>query len=159
MQETTVFERIRLLLDENGAVYDVLRHEPVYTSEEAAAIRGTPLASGAKALICKGEDQVVMFVLPADRKLANREIRRSRKWRKLRFLNRDEVLELTGLQPGSIPPFGSLFGLPTLCDARLGENERINFNAGDHSISVSMSYADYVRVESPELGKFADASA
>ena len=158
MQEVTVFERIRRLLDEKGVAYDVLRHEPVYTSEEAAAVRGTPLASGAKALNCKGEEQIVMFVLPADRKLANREIRRARRWRKLRFLNRDEVLALTGLQPGSIPPLGSLFGLPTLCDSRLGENERINFNAGDHSISVSMHYADYVRVESPELGDFADAS-
>jgi Ala-tRNA(Pro) deacylase len=95
-----------------------------------------------------------MFVLPADRKLANREIRQSRKWRKLRFLSRGEVFDLTGLQPGSIPPFGSLFNLPTLCDSRLGENERINFNAGDHSISVSMSYTDYVRVETPGMGQF-----
>lgn len=158
MQEPSVFERVRALLDAHGVAYDVLRHAPVYTSEEAAAVRGTPLASGAKALVCKGEDQVVMFVVPADRKLANREIRQSRKWRKLRFLSRDEVLELTGLEPGSIPPFGSLFNVPTLCDTRLGENERINFNAGDHSISVSMSYADYVRVEAPEMGRFASES-
>ncbi len=156
MQELTVFERIRHLLDENNVAYEVLRHEPVYTSEEAAAVRGTPLASGAKALICKGDDQIVMFILPADRRLASREIRRSRKWRKLRFLSRDEVLELTGLQPGSIPPFGHLFDLPTLCDDRLAENERINFNAGDHSISVSMRYEDYLRVENPEMGEFAD---
>ncbi len=155
MQESTVFEQVRQLLDKNNITYDVLRHEPVYTSEEAAAIRGTPLASGAKALICKGGDRVVMFVLPADRKLDSRAVRRSRSWRKLRFLGRDEVAELTGLQPGSIPPFGSLFNLPTLCDTRLGENERINFNAGDHSISVSMTYADYVRVESPEMDEFA----
>jgi Ala-tRNA(Pro) deacylase len=65
-------------------------------------------------------------------------------------------LELTGLAPGSIPPFGSLFGLPTLCDERLGENEVINFNAGDHGISVSMTYADYVRAEKPEQGEFAE---
>ncbi len=158
MQESSVFEQISQLLDENNVTYDVLRHEPVYTSQEAAAIRGTPLASGAKALICKGGDQVVMFILPADRKLDSRAVRRSRGWRKLRFLGRDEVVELTGLQPGSIPPFGSLFNLPTLCDTRLGENEQINFNAGDHSISVSMTYADYVRVESPEMGEFADAT-
>ena len=152
---STVFERVCQLLESKDVSYDVLRHEAVYTSEEAAAVRGTPLASGAKALICKGGDGVVMFVLPADRKLASREIRRARKWRKLRFLGRDEVLELTGLQPGSIPPFGSLFGLVTLCDERLAENERINFNAGDHSISVSMTYVDYARVESPEMGLFA----
>ena len=51
---------------------------------------------------------------------------------------------------------GSLFGLPTLCDEWLGENEIINFNAGDHGISVSMRYADYVLAEKPELGTFAE---
>ncbi|NQT14295.1 MAG: hypothetical protein HQ582_16180 [Planctomycetes bacterium] len=150
----SVFERIEKLLTQHGASFDVLRHEPVYTSEEAAAIRGTPLASGAKALICKAEAEFVMFVLPADRKLASKEVRRARRWRKLRFAGREEVEQLTGLAPGSIPPFGSLFGLPTLCDRRLGENDTINFNAGDHTISVSMRYDDYIRVESPELDLF-----
>ena len=77
-------------------------------------------------------------------------------FKELRFATREEVLELTGLAPGSIPPFGSLFGLPTLCDERLGDNDVINFNAGDHSISVSMRYADYVLAEKPELGTFAE---
>jgi len=65
-------------------------------------------------------------------------------------------LELTGLTPGSIPPFGSLFNLRTHCDERLSENEIINFNAGDHGISVSMHYTDYVQVEKPDLGMFAE---
>ena len=39
---------------------------------------------------------------------------------------------------------------------RLGENDVINFNAGDHRVSVSMRYADYVRVEKPELGTVAE---
>ena len=106
-----VFERICQLLELHKIKCDVLRHEPVYTSEEAAAVRGTPLASGAKALICKGDNEVVMFVLPADRKLASREIRRERKWRKLRFLGREEVLELTGLQPGFNSPVRKPFRL------------------------------------------------
>ncbi len=119
-------------------------------------VRGVPLASGAKALVCKGGDEFVLFVLPADRKLASKAVRRGRGWRKLRFATADEVQELTGLKPGSIPPFGSLFNLPTLCDSRLSENETINFNAGDHGISVSMAYGDYVEVEAPELGVFAE---
>jgi Ala-tRNA(Pro) deacylase len=144
------------MLTEQAVTFEVLRHEPVYTSEQAAAVRGTPLSSGAKALICKGDDRFVMFVLPADRKLASRAIRQARGWRKLRFATAEEVQELTGLKPGAIPPFGSLFGLPTFCDSRLGENQTINFNAGDHRISVSMAYADYVKVEKPELGAFAE---
>ena len=44
--------------------YNVLRHAPVFTSEVAAAVRGTPLASGAKALICKVDDRFVLIVPP-----------------------------------------------------------------------------------------------
>ena len=152
----SVFDRIESLLKDRGITFQVLRHEPVFTSEEAARVRGTPLASGAKALIIKVEEGFVMFVVPADRKLDSHAVRRAKGWRKMRFATREEVLELTGLTPGSIPPFGSLFGLSTHCDERLGENEIINFNVGDHGISVSMRYADYVLVEKPELGKFAE---
>ena len=64
---------------------------------------------------------------------------------------REEVEQWTGLQPGSIPPFGSLFNLPTCCDPALARNESINFNAGDHCISVQMSYADFVALEKPRM--------
>jgi Ala-tRNA(Pro) deacylase len=152
----TVFERVENLLKQRGIEFKVLRHEPVFTSEEAARIRGTPLSSGAKALICKGDDAFAMFVLPADRKLDSSAVRRARGWKKLRFATREEVLERTGLAPGSIPPFGSLFNLATYCDRRLSENEAINFNAGDHGISVSMQYRDYLAAEKPEEGIFAE---
>lgn len=150
----SVFDRVETLLRQHGIPFEVLRHEPVYTSQQAADIRGTPLASGAKALVCKGDDRFVLFVLPADLKLDSKAVRLAQGWKKLRFADAQEVLRLTGLEPGSIPPFGSLFGLPTLCDVRLGNNQMINFNAGDHCISVSMPYADYVRAESPQLGDF-----
>jgi Ala-tRNA(Pro) deacylase len=151
-----VFDRLSNLLDGNSIAYQVLRHAPVFTSEEAAAARGTPLASGAKALICKADDQFVMIVLPADRKLASKEVRKAGGIKSLRFANREEVEQLTGLTPGSIPPFGQLFNLPTWCDQRLAEQPQINFNAGDHSISISLAYADYVTVERPKLGAFAE---
>jgi Ala-tRNA(Pro) deacylase len=152
----SVFQKLEDFLRQHDIGFNVLRHEPVYTSDEAARIRGTPLSSGAKALICKGDNAMVMFVLPADRKLDSAAVRRTLNWKKLRFATREEVLALTALTPGSIPPFGSLFKLTTYCDQRLGENVTINFNAGDHGISVSMSYHDYIVAEEPKLGTFAE---
>ena len=70
-----VFDRIEDLLKERGVPFTVLRHEPVFTSEQAAAVRGTPLASGAKALVVKTGERFVMLVLPADRKLDSRKAR------------------------------------------------------------------------------------
>jgi Ala-tRNA(Pro) deacylase len=153
---STIFERLVALLEQQGVPHQVLRHEPVYTSEDAARVRGTTLASGAKALVCKADDRFVMFVLPADRRLASKLVRRTMGLRNLRFADREEVAQVTGLTPGSIPPFGFLFGLETWCDARLAEQEVINFNAGDHAISISMRYADYERVEQPKQGLFAE---
>lgn len=147
----TVLDRIIALLDKVGTSYDLLRHAPVFTSEEAAQVRGTSLASGAKALVCKADDRFVMFVLPANRKLDSKLAKAALGIKSLRFASREEVLELTGLAPGSIPPFGQLFSLPTWCDAALAGEPRINFNAGDHAVSVSMTYDDYVRVEQPTI--------
>lgn len=147
----SVCERLQERLRQGNVAHTVLRHEPVYTSEQAAAVRGTTLASGAKALIVKAGDGFVMLVLPADRKLDSRKARTALGVKALRFGTKEEVKELTGLEPGSIPPFGSLFGLPTHCDPALGENASINFNAGDHAVSVQLAYADYVAFEKPEF--------
>lgn len=152
----SVFSRICGLLDGQAIEYAVLRHEPVFTSEEAAAIRGVPLASGAKALVCKIDDRFVLIVLPADRKLASKAAKKELGGKSLRFATKEEVLELTSLTPGSIPPFGSLFNLPTFCDVALAEQPQINFNAGDHAISVSMTFAAYQAAEKPTLGNFAE---
>ena len=152
----SVFERLEELLRGKGIAFEVLRHAPVFTSEEAAAVRGTPLASGAKALICKADEQFLMIVLPADRKLASKLVRKAANAKSLRFASREEVEQLTALVPGSIPPFGSLFSLPTWCDERLSEQPRINFNAGDNAISISMAYTDYLMAEQPRLGAFAE---
>jgi len=148
-----VFERLHQRLMDAGVRFTVLRHEPVYTSEQAAAIRGTALASGAKALVVKAGDGFCLLVLPADRKLDNRKARQTLGIKTLRFATVEEVKQHTGLAPGSIPPFGSLFGLATYFDPKLAENASINFNAGDHAISVSMAYADYVAIEKPALAE------
>src|SRR5262245_62805376 len=126
-----VFGRVEAKLREAGVPFAVTRPAPVYTSEEAAAVHGTPLASGAKALVVKAGESYRMLVVPADRKLDSRKARAALGVKALRFATREEVEQLTGLQPGSIPPFGSLFGLPTACDPALGDNPAINFNAGD----------------------------
>jgi Ala-tRNA(Pro) deacylase len=152
--DESVFLRVESLLKQHGVSFEVLRHLPVFTSEQAAAVRGVALSTGAKALVCKVDDRFVMFVVPGDRKLDSKGVRHALGIHALRFATPEELRELTGLLPGAVPPFGSLFALSTHCDTRLGENELINFNAGDRSISVSLRFKDYLQVENPNLGCF-----
>src|SRR5882672_2538296 len=84
----TVFDRLSGFLQGQGVQFSVLQHAPVFTSEEAAAVRGTSLASGAKALICKADEQFVLIVLPADRRLASKQVRKVAGLKSLRFATR-----------------------------------------------------------------------
>jgi Ala-tRNA(Pro) deacylase len=119
----TVFDRLHARLQHAGIAFTVLRHEPVFTSEQAAAVRGTSLASGAKALVTKAGERFLLLVLPADRKLDSRKAREALGVKSLRFATRQA----------------------------LAENPSINFNAGDHAISIQMGYADYEAFEKPRL--------
>lgn len=142
------------MLDAAGVEYTLSEHEPVYTSAEAAEVRGVLLETGAKALVLKVDDAFLMVVLPADRSLDSKKVKKLRGAKSIRFANREELARLTGLEPGAVPPFGQLFALDTLCDDRLAGNELINFNAGSHCHSIQMRTADYISFERPVMGMF-----
>lgn len=61
----------------------------------------------------------------------------------------------SGCVPGSVPPFGSIIGLPTYVDVRLAENEIIHFNAGSLTDSVRMPYKAYIEIEKPIVSNIA----
>src|SRR5438270_13832632 len=100
----SAFDRLEEKLRQAGVPFSVSRHAPAYTSEEAAAVRGTPLSSGAKALVVKAGDAFVLLVLPADRKLDSRGARAGLGVKALRFATREQLGQLTGLELGSVPP-------------------------------------------------------
>ena len=58
---------------------------------------------------------------------------------------------MTGLVPGSVPPFGRpIMPFPLYVDAAIQENDRIAFNAGSLTDSMILPMADYLRVAKPE---------
>jgi len=143
---TAVTERLEQWLKAEGARFRLFEHAPVFTSAEAAQIRGTPIESGAKALVLLAADAPVHVVLPGSRRVDNAKVRAILGTRTLRFATPEELLALTGCVPGAVPPFGNLFGLPVLVDAALAAREEIAFNAGSNTRSIIMPCADFLRL-------------
>ena len=153
--------RIKALLDAEACWYETFEHQPVRTSEEAAATRpGYGLHQGAKAIILrvkrsKNDKFFVMLVFPADRKFDAKAVKDYFVARDIRFANEDEVAALTGgIQPGGVPPFGNLFDLPVYATPELLALERIVFNAGDRRFSLAMRSADHRQLVQPEVFSF-----
>lgn len=153
--DETITERLTAFLRASDAAFTVMTHAPVRTSEEAARVRGTPLEQGAKALVFHADDRTVLLVVPADRRIDTRAFKRAYGVKNLRMVSADELHALTGLEPGAVPPFGALFGLPTYVDERLLTLPRIAFNAGSRGTSVVLATADYARLANATAGHFA----
>ncbi|MEI6510712.1 MAG: YbaK/EbsC family protein [Candidatus Uhrbacteria bacterium] len=146
----TVYEKIIELLNTNEAKYTTEHHEPTVTSEDASRVRGVSMHAGAKALVIHGKKTGThwLFVIPADLRFDAKKAK-AIVGEAVSFAQDPETV--TGCVRGSVPPLGSVIGLKTYCDARLAENETIHFNAGSLTDSVSMPYADYLRIENPEI--------
>jgi len=131
-------------------------HEPVYTSEEASRVRGVELRSGVKALVLKSGDGTYLLAdLAADRRADIKKLQEISKSRKLRFASREEVISVTGCEPGSVHPFGGLFGLSTYLDQSVMENEYVNFNIGLLTKSVRIRREDLTRLLGAVVADFA----
>lgn len=149
---------IRLVLDTAQVPYETFEHAPVRTSEEAAAVRPEfSLAQGTKSLIVRvkerdGTRRFVLVVVPGDRKFDIKKLRQVLGVKDLRFAYEGEVREVTGgVEPGGVPPFGNIFGLPVIADERVFNNETIICNAGDRAFSIALASRDYREIVKPEV--------
>ena len=145
-----VLQAIREMLTGAEIAFREVSHEPTFTSEESARARGEEMRIGGKALLMRGGEAYLLFVLPADRKVDSGAIRKELNQRKLRFATKEELFELTRLVPGSVPPFGPpILPFTLYVDVGITENERIAFNAGSLTDSIVMGVEDYLRVAKP----------
>lgn len=152
-----VLTLIRRLLTEAGVAFDERVHAPTLTSQAAAEARGEDLKVGAKALLLSMGDTFRLFVLPADCKLDSAAVKRHFGIKRLRFATAEELLELTGLVPGSVPPFGSpVLPFELYADTGVGaQSDKVAFNAGSLTVSIIMAAADWEKVARPQRFAFA----
>lgn len=152
-----VYQRIIEEFTKAGVPFDPYEHPPVFTSEEAAAIRNTPLSQGAKALVLIADGKPVMVTVPGDRKMDTKAFKSAYGIKDLRMATPVEVEEVVGVKIGAVPPFGHIFGIPLYMDAALGREPAISFNAGLHTKSITVREPDYEKVAKPVVGEFSKA--
>lgn len=145
------YKAIIKLLQSNSINYEELEHEPVFTSEQAAKIRGLKLSQGAKALLLCADGQFLLAIVPGNRKLDTKAFKKTLGIKDLRFANPQEVIEVMGCPVGACYPLGVIANLKTYVDNHLAQEEIISFNAGLHTKSIKMKWGDYLKLAQPEL--------
>jgi Ala-tRNA(Pro) deacylase len=93
-----------------------------------------------------------MVVLPAPYHVALERLEEATGRRNLRLATEAEFIGLfSGCEPGAMPPFGNLYGIPVWVDESLTREDEIAFNAGNHQQTVHMKYGDFARLVQPRV--------
>lgn len=152
----TTHEKLIALLEQHNACYSLMEHEATGKCEAVAAIRGTEVGQGAKALVChvkgNGAKQYVLAILPADRQADLSKVAAAVGGKRASLASPAEVDSLTGCVFGAIPPFSFHHDLKLVVDPLLFERyEEIAFNAGRLDKSVVLNTTDYQRICQAEV--------
>ncbi|MBR9703663.1 hypothetical protein GOV10_06490 [Candidatus Woesearchaeota archaeon] len=147
-EDLSVFDNIVFLLNNNGNEFEILEHDFVHRSEDAAKVRGTNLQEAAKALVLRakakdGTKKFFMCVVSGDKKMDLRKVKELVNSKNVSLAHPDDVFSVTKLRVGTVPPFPGLFGLEGYCDSAVLKNEYVVFSAASHYKSIRMKAEEW----------------
>ena len=148
-----ILTKLRELLEQEKVPYSFHSHPEAYTALEIAALEHVKGRMLAKVVIVKNDaGELVMVVVPADRRVDFRKVAAVLGIEELQLAHESEFRKsFPACEVGSMPPFGNLFGLPVLVDELLVENDEIVFNAGTHTLTAKLKFADFRRLVQPRI--------
>lgn len=119
-------------LERNNVSYAVISHRPATTSRDTAAAAAVLPSRIAKPVILKDSRGYVMVVVPGDCHVevdkAGRQLNR-----RLHLAAEAEFAHLFGdCEAHAIPPLGPCYGIETVVDDRLLQQNDVCFVSGDH---------------------------
>jgi len=130
-------------LEWEGVDYDLLNHEPTFSSLYTAAAAHVPGDNLAKCVVLEDENGFLMAVIPATHELEldtlNQQLHRE-----LQFATEAEISDLfEDCDTGAVPPLVEAYGYEAVLDDSLSECDEIYMEAGDHAELVRISGRDF----------------
>lgn len=134
MDDTPALRRLREL----GVAHTVVRHGPVGSVAEAAAVRGIEVRDLVKTIVVRrGADDYVFVLVPGDREFSWPKLRTLLGVSRLSMPDADEAKRVTGYERGTITPFGSTHPWPVFADSSI-VGRSISMGGGAHGVGVKL---------------------
>jgi Ala-tRNA(Pro) deacylase len=145
---------IRYLNDKKIA-YEILHHPEAFTAQTIAAAEHVKGRHHAKVVMMKSASEHVMAVLPANSRVDLEKMETALGKTMTLETEPDFKALFPDCAPGTMPPFGNLYGLSTYVDRSLAQEDFIVFEAGTHTDAIKLQYKDYERAVNPVVEDFA----
>lgn len=135
--------------------YEVVRHGPVRSLEEAAEARGVSPAQVIKTMVVRRAAGDYLFVLvPGDRNISWPKLRSHLGVNRVSMPQADDALRVTGYERGTITPLGSTRDWPVLADTRV--TGMVSIGAGEHGVSLKVDGNDLMAALDADVADVTD---
>src|SRR5437868_2607217 len=129
------------LLTSRQVAFERLHHRPAYAANRIAQALHVPGREMAKSVLLRGPQGYVLAVLPSTHQIDLERLRQDLGEGQMEMATEDEMERVfPDCERGAMPPFGSLYQLPTLVDESLAEDEQIVFEGQNHEEAIRMRY-------------------
>jgi Ala-tRNA(Pro) deacylase len=153
--ETLVY--ILDFLRSKGVWFEGLLHQPASSSAKRARNARIAGRSVAKAVLIRAGGSYLLAVLPASRRIDLDRLSQviGLPVSDLRLATPEELLaSFPDCEPGVVPAFGRLYGVPTLVDSGLSEIADIAVSANTRHEGIWMHFSDFAAIEEPAQASF-----
>ena len=138
-------ERAIAAADGLGLRYQVTRHGPVSSLEEAAAARGLAPSQVIKTIVVRLAEGDHRFVLvPGGREISWPKLRGVLGVSRMSMPSAEVALAVTGYARGTITPLGSTHAWPVIADESLRGD--VSIGGGAHGVALTVDAAELARV-------------
>jgi len=141
---------VQRFLQQHNVWFERVEHERTLTAQTMAHAIHVAGYEVAKAVLLRADDGYVLAVLPAPRSVDTYRVRKILGAESVELATEADCgHEFLDCEYGARVPFGSQYGLKTLLDETLMDDEEIVFEGNTHEESFRMKLDDYRSLEDP----------
>jgi len=139
-------------LEKRGVPFNTMTHTRTHTTLDEAQALSIATDAVLKTVVLKTASGHALAVVPATRRLSMAFIRRATGDAHVRLATEAELQQHFGdFELGTIPPLGSLLGVPVFVDPEAMKHQRVVFAAGSQTESILVRTEDLFAREEPTV--------
>lgn len=156
MTSDDTYGKLIALLDERGATYRVIEHEPEGVTEAVSRLSGYDPRQAAKCMVMmvKIDKKVTRYaaaVIRGDKRVDFAKVKALFGGTYVAFASKEAAEKLSGTAIGTIPPFSFDERLELFVDPEVLQHSEVFFNAARLDRSIALSTKDYESITRPRV--------
>jgi len=139
---------LKKFLEEKGINFEIIKHGSSYRADEASRELNIDLKKIVKTVLFIGDNkEPLIIIVRGDKRVDQTKMAKILGYRKLRLATAEELRNITGYEPGTLPPIAHKQNIRTVLDEDVIDADYVYSGGGSLGSSLKISPKDIARLQ------------